>query len=79
MEANNIPHGPIEALITTTEESGMHGARGLKEKMLNGDILINLDSESEGELFVGVPEDWTPRSLSPITKKRFRRNTLHTA
>lgn len=53
MEADDIPHGPIEALITTTEESGMHGARGLKEKMLDGDILINLDSESEGELFVG--------------------------
>ena len=49
----DIEHGPIEALITATEETGMVGANGLKGGMLRGDILVNLDSETEGELYVG--------------------------
>ena len=40
-------------LITATEETGMDGANGLKPGLLNGDILLNLDSETEGELYVG--------------------------
>ncbi len=50
---NNISHGPIEALFTVDEETGMTGAFGLEKGLLNGDILINLDSEDEGELYVG--------------------------
>ncbi len=46
-------HGPLEALITTDEETGMTGAFGLKKGELKGDYLINLDSETEGELYVG--------------------------
>lgn len=46
-------HGPIEALITTDEETGMTGAFGLKKDELHGKYLLNLDSETEGELFVG--------------------------
>lgn len=49
----NLAHGPLEVLITTDEETGMTGAFGLKERELNGDILLNLDSETEGELYVG--------------------------
>lgn len=49
----DIPHGPIEVLITATEETGMDGANGLKPGVLKGDILMNLDSETEGELYVG--------------------------
>ncbi len=48
-----IQHGPIEALFTVDEEVGMDGAFGLKPDFLNGRILINCDSEEEGELFVG--------------------------
>ncbi|MCH5329478.1 MAG: aminoacyl-histidine dipeptidase [Alistipes sp.] len=47
------PHGEIEALFTATEETGMDGAFGLKGGLLKGDILLNLDSETEGELYVG--------------------------
>ena len=47
------PHGEIEALFTATEETGMDGAFGLKSGLLKGDILLNLDSETEGELYVG--------------------------
>ncbi|MFA6334722.1 MAG: aminoacyl-histidine dipeptidase [Bacteroidales bacterium] len=53
LEAKDLVHGPVEILITIDEETGMTGARGLKAGLLSGDILINLDSEDEGELYVG--------------------------
>ena len=53
LESKDITHGPLEALFTVDEEAGMNGARGLKPGLLKGDILINLDSEDEGELYVG--------------------------
>ena len=52
-ESKTIKHGPLEALITTDEETGMTGAFGLKAKELKGEFLLNLDSETEGELYVG--------------------------
>jgi len=53
LQSTDIPHGPIEVLLTSDEETGMTGANGLKPGLLKGDILINLDSEDEGELYVG--------------------------
>jgi dipeptidase D len=53
LEANNLKHGPLEALITKDEETGMYGAFGLKADTLKGEILLNLDSEEEGELYIG--------------------------
>ncbi|NLL27462.1 MAG: aminoacyl-histidine dipeptidase [Bacteroidales bacterium] len=53
LASKNLKHGPIEALITTDEETGMTGAFGLEGGILKGDILINLDSETEGEMYVG--------------------------
>lgn len=53
LESNDIKHGPIEALFTATEETGMDGAFALRAGELKGDILVNLDSETEGELYVG--------------------------
>ena len=49
----SLSHGPIEALFTVDEEVGMDGAFGLKSDFLKGRILLNCDSEEEGELFVG--------------------------
>ena len=51
--SKTVKHGPLEALITTDEETGMTGAFGLKKGELNGHYLLNLDSETEGELYVG--------------------------
>jgi len=48
-----LVHGPVEALFTIDEETGMTGAKNLKKGMLKGEILINMDSEDEGELYVG--------------------------
>ena len=53
LESDNLKHGPVELLITVDEETGMTGANALKPGILQGDILINLDSEAEGELYVG--------------------------
>jgi dipeptidase D len=53
LASKELAHGPIEALFTATEETGMDGANGLKSGILKGDILINMDSEDEGELYVG--------------------------
>lgn len=53
LEATDLEHGPIEALFTIDEETGMTGAEGLKAGLLDGDILLNLDSEDEGELYIG--------------------------
>ena len=49
----DIAHGPLEALFTVDEETGLTGAKYLYSDFLNGKILINLDSEDEGELFIG--------------------------
>ena len=53
LEDKTLTHGPIEALLTIDEETGMTGAFGLEAGVLKGDILLNLDSETEGELYVG--------------------------
>ena len=53
LAADDIQHGPLECLFTVDEETGLTGAFALKEGFMSGDILINLDSEDEGELFIG--------------------------
>ena len=53
LAADNIPHGPIECLFTVDEETGLTGAFGLKPNFLQSNILLNLDSEDDGELFIG--------------------------
>ena len=53
LEDDTLEHGAIEGLFTATEETGLDGALGLKGGLLKGDILLNLDSESEGEFYVG--------------------------
>lgn len=71
-EDKTIKHGPIETLFTVDEEAGMTGAFALEPGVLKGDILINLDSETEGELYVGcaggidvvASKSYTKESLS---------------
>jgi dipeptidase D len=76
LASKTIKHGPLEALFTIDEETGMTGVFGLKKGVLKGDILMNLDSEDEGELYVGCAggidvsaekkfaEDLTPRGMT---------------
>ncbi|NPA36076.1 MAG: aminoacyl-histidine dipeptidase [Chlorobi bacterium] len=53
LQSDDIEHGPLEVLVTIDEETGMTGANELKPGILKGDILLNMDSEDEGELYVG--------------------------
>ncbi|MGQ8338204.1 aminoacyl-histidine dipeptidase [Sunxiuqinia sp. A32] len=53
LTANDLSHGPIECLFTVDEETGLSGAFALQSDFMSGKILINLDSEDEGELFIG--------------------------
>ena len=53
LASDNIEHGPIECLFTVDEETGLSGAFALKNNWLKSRILLNLDSEDEGEIFIG--------------------------
>ncbi|HAH22597.1 MAG TPA: cytosol nonspecific dipeptidase [Prolixibacteraceae bacterium] len=53
LTAKNLSHGPIECLFTLDEETGLSGAFALQPGFLSGNTLLNLDSEDEGELFIG--------------------------
>ncbi|MEW6507890.1 MAG: aminoacyl-histidine dipeptidase [Bacteroidota bacterium] len=53
LESKDLQHGPIEALFTLDEETGLNGANALKPGFLNSKILINLDSEEDGAFYIG--------------------------
>lgn len=53
MVDKSLEHGPVEALFTVNEEIGLEGAQNLDPNLVSGKILINLDSEDDGEIFVG--------------------------
>lgn len=53
LDSSEVPHGPLEALFTVDEEVSLGGAEQLREGWLQSPYLINLDSEEEGEIFVG--------------------------
>jgi dipeptidase D len=53
MEDKSLKHGPVEALFTLDEETGLNGAQALKQGFLSSDILLNLDSEEDGALYIG--------------------------
>ena len=53
LQDKTLKHGPLEVLLTVDEETGMTGAFKLERGVLEGTILLNLDSEDEGELYIG--------------------------
>ena len=53
LASDNIPHGKIEALFTVDEETGLTGANALEKNFITGEILINLDTEEEGQIYIG--------------------------
>lgn len=76
---DSIVHGPIEALFTVDEETGMTGAFNLGEGMISGSILINLDSEDDAEIFIGcaggidtVATFTYDRSMAPVDFQYFK-------
>jgi dipeptidase D len=53
LAADDVPHGPVECLFTVDEETGLTGAAALQPVFMTARLLLNLDSEDEGELFIG--------------------------
>ncbi len=76
LDSNNIVHGPIEALFTTEEETGLTGAKSLSPGFLKGNILINLDSEDEGELFIGCAGGIDTTGRFAYTQKNTPKGTV---
>ncbi|MDD4427914.1 MAG: aminoacyl-histidine dipeptidase [Paludibacter sp.] len=63
LAADNLQHPPLECLFTVDEETGLTGAFGLGKQLLTGDVLINLDSEDDGEIFIGCAGGIGTRAL----------------
>ncbi len=81
LKSNNIEHGPIQCVFTRDEETGLTGAIGMKSGFMDGDYLINLDSEDEGQIYVscagGVRTTATypfPTEAAPANYATFRIN-----
>lgn len=66
---NSLEHGPLEVLLTMTEEVGMEGAFGLQPNWLQADILINTDSEQEGEIYMGCAGGSNAITTLPIERE----------
>ncbi len=66
---DSVEHGPLEVLLTMTEEAGMDGAFGLQANWLQADILINTDSEEEGEIYMGCAGGIDFISTLPLSRE----------
>jgi len=66
---DSVAHGPLEVLLTMTEEAGMDGAFGLQANWLQADILINTDSEEEGEIYMGCAGGIDFISTLPLSRE----------
>lgn len=70
LEDKSLKHPPIEVLFTTDEETGMYGAVGLDASILEGKMLINIDSENEGAFTVGCAGGARAELFLPIEKEK---------
>jgi dipeptidase D len=66
LDSKDIPHPPIEALVTTSEETGMDGAAALNPNDLKGRYLINMDSEEEGKLLTSCAGGVNAKHMVPV-------------
>lgn len=69
LESDDIEHGPLECVFTSDEETQLTGASGMKAGFMKGDMLINLDSEDEGQIFVSCAGGRSTRATFEFTKE----------
>jgi dipeptidase D len=69
LDADDIEHGPIECVFTRDEETQLTGASGMQAGFMNGDMLINLDSEDEGQFFVSCAGGRSTTATFEFTKE----------
>ncbi|MBO6217800.1 MAG: beta-Ala-His dipeptidase, partial [Prevotella sp.] len=70
LDSDNIEHGPIECVFTRDEETGLTGAEGMKAGFMTGSMLINLDSEDEGQIFVSCAGGRNTTATFTYTKEQ---------
>ena len=66
---NTLEHGPIECVFTRDEETGLTGAHGMEAGFMTGDLLVNLDSEDEGQFFISCAGGVTTNATFKFTKE----------
>jgi dipeptidase D len=76
LESTDIPHPAIEALFTIDEETGMTGAMGLKGGLLNGEILLNLDTEEDDEIDIGCAGGVDVTAVRDYTEEEVPENSI---
>lgn len=76
LASRELKHGPLECLFTVDEESGMTGAFGLQPGFLKGTVLLNLDSEDDGEIFIGCAGGTDTIATFKYKKLRVNRNGI---
>lgn len=69
LDSNDIEHGPIECVFTRDEETGLTGAHGMEAGFMTGNMLINLDSEDEGQIFISCAGGQTTTATFNFTKE----------
>ncbi len=69
LESSDIKHGPIECVFTRDEETGLTGAHGMEADFMTGNMLINLDSEDEGQIFISCAGGQTTTATFNFTKE----------
>lgn len=76
LDDDSLEHGPIECVFTRDEETGLTGASGMKEGFMTGDMLINLDSEDEGQFFISCAGGMTTVATFNIEREEAPENYL---
>ncbi len=74
LASDDLSHGKIEALFTVDEETGLTGANSLEEEFFTGDILLNLDTEEEGEIYIGCAGGKGTKAYFKYEKKQAPKN-----
>lgn len=69
LDSDDIEHGPLECVFTRDEETSLTGAMGMEAGFMKGDMLINLDSEDEGQIFVSCAGGKTTRAKFTFTRE----------
>lgn len=69
LESNDVEHGPLECVFTRDEETGLTGAHGMKAGFMTGNMLINLDSEDEGQIFISCAGGQTTTATFHFTRE----------
>ena len=70
LDSDDIEHGPLECVFTRDEETSLTGAMGMKEGFMKGDMLINLDSEDEGQIFISCAGGKTTSAKFTFTREQ---------